>query len=291
MKSGAHHFARMNSLVFSGQDAFPHQRHDPRRNNLGLHPEITPAIHIAKQRAGHITGSNLNRIPIFQQIVGDLHTDSVDHILLFLRKGLGRDQRGRRTLAFDQAIDVRHMNRVRSAGSDKTRINLGNHPRGPLRHQRRHAHARAETTVAVPVGRRHRHQIHVQVVNPVRQGLRPEIGDRHIVELALVEQGPFAPAQIPRLEVKVCVEAGQVPVKQGHQRIEAQAPQAFPIFDQRSTQRKRRPGQAGGKNTVRRLDAGKRVSRTHQFIATPGLPSHIAPHSRARRPVTPAAPT
>ena len=127
------------------------------------------------------------------------------------------------------------MNRVRPAGSDETRINLGNDSRGLLGHQRRHAHTRAKTTVAVSVGRRHRHQIHVQVVNTVGEGLRPKIGDRHVVELALVEQGSFAPTQIPRLEMKVFIEAGHVPVKQGHQRIEAQTSQTFPVFDQRPT--------------------------------------------------------
>ena len=95
----------MNGLVCSGHDPFPHQGHNPRRNNLGLHTEITSAIDIAEQRAGHIPRSNLNRVSVFQQIVGDLHTDGVDHILLFLSKGLRRDQRGRRTLALDQAVN------------------------------------------------------------------------------------------------------------------------------------------------------------------------------------------
>ena len=73
-----------------------------------------------------------------------------------------------------------------------------------------------------------------------------------------MEQGPFAAAQIPRLEMKVFIQARHVPVKQGNQRIEAQTPQAFPVFDQRPTQRERRPGQARSKNMVGRRDTVER---------------------------------
>ena len=57
-----------------------------------------------------------------------------------------------------------------------------------------------------------------------------------------IQAGDRVAAEIPRLEVEILVQARQVPVKQGDQRIEPQPPQFFLFLNQSLTHGKRRPG-------------------------------------------------
>ena len=205
------------------------------------------------QLPGHRADANLQRRAIGDQFLGDRRADRRD-ISRFLFTGLGQVDRRQLDGALDEVVDLRNMDRVVAADANRILVDLGNHQVGVAREQLRHDLRFAEVAVAMLVGRRHGHQVHIEIVQRGRQMPGAIVLNRREVCRAAMVNRAVVRRQVHRLEAEALAQPGQIPVHHGGAVIDNDVIQLHQAARERGAELERRRLRDRQTHPVARLD-------------------------------------
>ena len=205
------------------------------------------------QHPGHRADADLQRRAVGDELLGDHPADRRD-ISRFLFAGLRQIDHRQLDSAFDEVVDLRNMNRVVAADANRILVDLRDHQIGVAREQLRHDLRFAEVAVAVLVGRRHGHQVHVEIIERGRQMPGAVIHDRREVGGAAMVNRAVVRRQIHRLEAEALAQPRQIPVHDGGAVIDDDVFEFHQAARERGAQLERRLLRDRQTDAVARLD-------------------------------------
>ena len=159
------------------------------------------------------------------------------------------------------------MDRVVAADANRILVDLGDHQVGVAREQLGHDLRFAEVAVTVLVGRRHGHQVHVEVVERRRQMAGAVVHDRRELRGAAMVNRAVVRRQIHRLEPEALAQARQVPVHHGGAMIDDDVFEFHQAAGERGAKLERRLLRDRKTDAVARLDMRDGLVRGDQLRA------------------------